>query len=140
MKRSAEKAPAKRAGDYNVGYGKPPEASRFKKGAASPNPSGRPKRPKTFAECVHEELSRQFSTKESGRKRMRPVRQLLVRRLINDAMAGDNKAAKMLLDMDPHVQAADDAEEVITFTLLLEEDDPGPHWQRRVNGKVVDEG
>ena len=32
--------------DQNVGYGKPPKASQWKKGGPSPNPAGRPKKAK----------------------------------------------------------------------------------------------
>lgn len=128
-----------RQANYDVGYGKPPTHTRWSKGMSG-NPSGKRKRPPTFEECVHEELSRLFPAKEGRRTRLRDVRRLLIRRLINDAMAGDNKAAKLLMDMDPYVLPTDDEEDIIEFTLILEDDDPGPHWQRIRNGRVIDQG
>jgi hypothetical protein len=36
------------ASEYKVGPGKPPIANRWKKGCKSPNPPGRPRRPKSI--------------------------------------------------------------------------------------------
>jgi hypothetical protein len=56
------------ASDYEVGHGKPPKSTQFKKGQSG-NPKGRPKGSKNFATVYHK-VGREFVTvKENGRTR-----------------------------------------------------------------------
>ena len=53
--------------DYEVGYGRPPIHTRFKKGVC-PNPKGRGKRdPTQIAKTIHNVLSEEMEYREGGR-------------------------------------------------------------------------
>ena len=92
--------------DYEVGYGKPPRHSRFKKGEASANPRGRPR--KDMAVLLFEGLNKKVVVTENGRRRRITLREAITRQLINQSASADLRATKMLLDMikDAEKQAA----------------------------------
>jgi hypothetical protein len=80
---------------YKVGYGQPPENTRFQP-RQSGNPSGRPKR-KTFAEILREEFDQtQIVTTESGRKSM-TGEEVVARNLARSAMNANLDVIKLLL-------------------------------------------
>ena len=92
--------------DYEVGYGKPPRHSRFKKGESSANPRGRPR--KNLAASLVEGLNKKVVVTENGRRRRITLREAITRQLINQSASADLRATKMLLDMikDAEKQAA----------------------------------
>jgi hypothetical protein len=53
-------------GDYEVGYGKPPERTRFKKGKSG-NPKGRSKGAKNLKTDLIEELQENITVREGDR-------------------------------------------------------------------------
>jgi hypothetical protein len=56
------------AGDYKVGYGKPPRDTRFKKGQSG-NPRGRPKGRKNMKTAVEAAFNRKVSVRANGKMR-----------------------------------------------------------------------
>jgi hypothetical protein len=87
--------------DYEVGYGKPPVATRFKKGQSG-NPSGKPKKialefdpGKVLQSIDNEEIVVQFDGK---RKRMRKL-EIYFQQLFNKAIRGDLTAARFIAKM-----------------------------------------
>jgi hypothetical protein len=92
--------------DYEVGYGKPPRHSRFKKGQPTANPRGRPR--KDMAALLFEGLNKKVIVTENGRRRRITLREAITRQLINQSASADLRATKMLLDMikDAEKQAA----------------------------------
>ncbi|HEX4184357.1 MAG TPA: DUF5681 domain-containing protein [Stellaceae bacterium] len=83
--------------DYEVGYGKPPRNTRFKKGEASANPRGRPR--KNLAASLVEGLNKKVVVTENGRRRKIAVRDAITAQLINKSATADLRAIKMLLDL-----------------------------------------
>ena len=108
--------------DYEVGYGKPPRHTRFKKGEASANPRGRPR--KNLAASLIEGLNKRVVVTENGRRRKIAVREAITSQLINKSATADLRAIKMLLDLikDAEKQAgAATAPEPPPFTAADEE-------------------
>ena len=92
--------------DDDVGYGKPPTASRFKKGQSG-NPRGRPKgatartparRLKHLTRIVLEEAARPITVHDGGRTRTMPMAQVVIRRLAIAAAEGDARAQRLYLE------------------------------------------
>lgn len=81
---------------YEVGYAKPPRHTRFKAGAPSPNPSGRPRRAPTFLEEFARELDVKVQVQDGGRKRRYTKRQLITKQVVNGAVKGDRTSLKFV--------------------------------------------
>lgn len=83
---------------YDVGYGRPPRQYRFRKGAPSPNPSGRPKkalRSSALAEFRADFLratAQRITIKIDGVARTMPSRRAIVTRLLNGALKGESRS------------------------------------------------
>lgn len=95
--------------DYEVGYGKPPKRTQFKKGRSG-NPKGKPKGRKNFKTEFLEELSEQIAVREGGTRRIISKQRALLKSLIAKAVQGDPKAATLIANM--------------VFRLLHQNDDP----------------
>jgi N-acetylglucosamine kinase-like BadF-type ATPase len=105
---------------YEVGYKKPPLASRFKKGTSG-NPKGRPKRPFDLKRSFVTELKSLVTIVEEGGKTKRISKiEALQKSLWKRAIKGDNTAAKLLLDFAknlPESAFVDEESGVHTFRL-----------------------
>ena len=85
--------------DYEIGYGKPPRRSQFKKGVSA-NPRGRPRRPSTeIGDVVRSFLSAKTEYREKGRIRKTSRLELAIKRHVTAALNGDVGSAAMLLKM-----------------------------------------
>jgi hypothetical protein len=83
-------------GDYEVGYGRPPIPTRFKKGQSG-NRRGRPKGSKNIATYLDEILQERVSVREGGKiKRMSRV-QAMLHNVTLKAMKGDHKALSSII-------------------------------------------
>jgi hypothetical protein len=95
--------------DYEVGYGKPPRKTQFRKGQSG-NPSGRPKGAKTkvtqddIENLILSEAYRTMEVTENGRPQRLNMVQAALRSLAVNAARGDFKAQKMFLT---HVQTVE---------------------------------
>jgi Family of unknown function (DUF5681) len=76
---------------YEVGYGKPPQHSRFKKGQSG-NPAGGKKGPRSFDDFVDRVISEKMRVTKDGRKRKMPKMEAIANTVVNKALAGDMKA------------------------------------------------
>ena len=85
-------------GDYQVGYGKPPRHSQFKRGQSG-NPRGRPAGSKNFATLVSEALNEPVIVTEDGGRRKITKREAIVKQLVNRSAKADWRAIKILLDI-----------------------------------------
>lgn len=81
-----------------VGYGRPPVASRFRKGVSG-NPSGRKKGVRPLKSDLAEELSALVQVTENGRVRRYTKQRLIVKTLIAKAAKGDNPSIAKLIDV-----------------------------------------
>jgi hypothetical protein len=76
--------------DYEVGYGKPPRQTRFKKGQSG-NPKGRPKGSKNMGTLLGEVLAQKVTVMENGQNRRIPYKEAFVRRLAAKGIEGSTR-------------------------------------------------
>ena len=83
---------------YEIGYGKPPEHRRFKKGQSG-NPNGRPKGTKNLKTDLAEELAEKILVTEAGHQQPRSKQRAMIKRLIAEAISGNVNALNALLKL-----------------------------------------
>jgi hypothetical protein len=83
---------------YAVGYGKPPKKHQFKPGESG-NQAGRPQLPKPadldamdLYTTMSVALNKKVSVVEGGRRRRVSIREVMVSKLLQDALKGDRHA------------------------------------------------
>src|SRR5260370_32722440 len=81
-----------------VGYRKPPEATRFKPGKSG-NPKGRPKGSANLATDLSAELGEQITVREGGRRRRISKQRALFKSLMQKALKGDVRATTAVLGL-----------------------------------------
>lgn len=110
--------------DYEVGYGKPPKRSRFQKGVC-PNPRGRG-RPHDLQleEILNNVLNSKVEFRYHGKLAKAPRIELIVRKLVTEALKGNLNSAALLLTMRAHAAKYGDA---------------GPQVMRIINGLCLPE-
>jgi Family of unknown function (DUF5681) len=94
-----KKASRKSASGYHVGKGRPPVATRWKPGQSG-NPRGRPRGSKNLGTMLTEELNEKVKIQRNGGTQSVTKRQVIVKRLVNNAVNGDWKATNLVLDHD----------------------------------------
>ena len=78
--------------------GHPPGHTRFKPGQSG-NPSGRPKGSTNLQIILERELRKFVSITENGRTRRMTKQEVMVRRLVHDAIKGEYRAVDLLLKL-----------------------------------------
>lgn len=95
------------AGDYDVGYAKPPVETRFKKGTSG-NPRGRPKGAKNKLPALHEErlkeivlqeAYRNITVQDAGRNVTIPMAQAIIRAMAVNAAKGQHRAQRLFSEL-----------------------------------------
>jgi Family of unknown function (DUF5681) len=82
--------------DYDVGYGRPPEHSKWKKGQCG-NPNRRRKRePKPVATLIDEFFAREIDFVENGISHRRSAFEIILLQLYNKATTGNSRALNVL--------------------------------------------
>ena len=84
--------------DYEVGYGKPPRNTQFKKGQSG-NPRGRPPGSKNLATLVSVALNEPVIVVENGGRRKITKREAIIKQLVNRSTKADWRVIKILLDI-----------------------------------------
>lgn len=92
---AAERQDCRPRPDYAIGYGKPPEHTRFQKGRSG-NPRGRPRGSKNLSTLVTEALDKKVNITEEGRRRKVSKREIIVTQLVNKSAHADLKATQIL--------------------------------------------
>jgi hypothetical protein len=94
--------------DYDVGYGKPPSATRFQKGNSG-NPTGRRRGSKNLSTILDEELEQRVVIRENGKQKTITKRRASMKQLANKAASGDHRALQILInylrDIEQHAEA-----------------------------------
>jgi hypothetical protein len=93
---------------YEVGYGKPPEQTHFKKGQSG-NPKGRPRGAKNITTLFTQALKERVIVTENGRRRSISKQEALVKHLVNKALSGDRRLLQLLLDEVHEIEARAEA-------------------------------
>jgi hypothetical protein len=84
--------------DYQVGYGKPPRHTRFKRGQSG-NPRGRPRESKNLPTLPTEALNERVIVAEDDGRRKITKREAIITQLVNRSAKADLRAIKILLDI-----------------------------------------
>jgi hypothetical protein len=95
-------------GDYRVGYWRPPLETRFQKGKSG-NPSGRPKGSRSVGAVIAAALLERVSVNENGRRRSITKLEAACKQLANKAAGGDQRAAKLIIELLHQSEVRDDA-------------------------------
>ena len=81
--------------DYKVGYGRPPERTRFKPGKSG-NPKGRPKGRKALSTVLEEELEKHISITENGVTKRVKKGVAIIKQLVSGGLKGQLPATKLI--------------------------------------------
>ena len=92
------------AGDYDVGYAKPPKAHQFKPGLSG-NPRGRPQGAKGEDTIFRAVVNTKVPMSLRGRVRQVPLLEAVWMRIADDALKGNAKAATLLINRSRSLDA-----------------------------------
>jgi hypothetical protein len=118
--------------DYEVGYGKPPVHTRFRKGQSG-NPSGKPKKVLSEDEILLRDLSSKVPVTEGGKQRHMSKLEVVLKQQVKLAMKGDPKAVRIIIDayrraMQNQARINDDqSEQPMIVTLRFPEEELRRH-------------
>jgi hypothetical protein len=86
---------------YDVGYGKPPMDTRFKKGQPSPNPNGRPPKEVSVLKALEEGLGEALVVSNAdGKKTKMQANEVIAKKMINQAVSGSIETQKMIVGLE----------------------------------------
>src|SRR6266481_5901173 len=100
---------------YEVGYGKPPQYTRFRKGQSG-NPKGRPKGLQSFARLARQAFNEKIAIKENGERRTITKLQAALKQLANKAASGDAAAIREVLRLQAAIAEIIPAEDQHDYT------------------------
>lgn len=108
--------------DREVGYGRPPKATRFAPGKSG-NPRGRPKGSRSVGAILNGIMSQKVTVSEGGRTRRVSRLEVMLLRLANDAARGDARVTKLLLELNDRygqpIDGGDPSEELSSDDLKI---------------------
>ena len=103
---------------YEVGFGKPPKPSQFRKGVSG-NPKGRPKGRRNLATVLELALQEKVVINENGVRRTVTKLEAAAKQLVNKAASGDLVAMRQLAAL---AGSAEDQQVTPPITQLAEDD------------------
>jgi Family of unknown function (DUF5681) len=83
------------SGEYDVGFGKPPKHTRFRKGTSG-NPKGKPKGTRNLATILARTLREKVVINENGVRKTITKLEAALKQLVNKAASGDLAAMRQL--------------------------------------------
>jgi hypothetical protein len=87
---------SRKKNNYQVGYAKPPQKTRFEKGKSG-NPAGRLKGSKNISKLLLQALSEPVTVNENGERRRITKGEAVIKQLVNRGAAGDARSIQLLL-------------------------------------------
>jgi hypothetical protein len=84
--------------NYEIGWGKPPQHTRFKKGRSA-NPKGRPSKTRNLKTDLINELGGHIRVREGDREILISKQEAFLKSLIARALKGDARAPALLINM-----------------------------------------
>ena len=97
--------------EYEIGHGKPPKATQFKKGQSG-NPQGRPKGAKNLTTDLKEELEEKIHITEGGQPLEITKQRAMLKALLAKALKGDSRAAATLITLKLGLEQSEGAHSV----------------------------
>lgn len=88
----------KTGGEYDVGFGKPPKHSQFKKGQSG-NPNRKSKSPKSPNQLFKDEGEKTIKIIENGKEQILSKYEVIVKSIFAKACKGDLAAIKFILSL-----------------------------------------
>jgi hypothetical protein len=92
-----DEQPTSKSRTYQVGFAKPPIATRFRKGQSG-NPAGRPRGSKNISTILEQELEQRVVIRENGKQKSVTKRRASMKQFVNKAIAGDPRALQLLIN------------------------------------------
>jgi hypothetical protein len=118
--------------ESEVGRGKPPKHTRFKKGTSG-NPRGRPKRQANeLGKIINDVANAPVEYRDGSRLKKATRHELNLKSLVKQALGSDVKAAETLLTLRRHAQQGDTGIEKIELTNWLS-DYPGQTAEQKTD-------
>ncbi len=109
------------AKSYDVGYGKPPIATRFQPGQSG-NSNGRPRKNASTSAVLEHALRRKVRIVENGLEQRLENIEVLFRSLVNRAIKRDNRATMLLMQLIERWQVAPPKETVTEIRRVIVEE------------------
>jgi hypothetical protein len=104
MSKSSDQPEAISGVPNEVGYGKPPEATRFRKGVSG-NPRGRPRGSLNVAMVFTKTLRERVVINEHGQRKTVTKLEAALKQLVNKAASGDLRALRQLVELARDAEA-----------------------------------
>lgn len=105
-RRTTERS-SSRPDDQQVGYGKPPKGSQFKKGQSG-NPKGRVPGARSFRADLDAELRAEVQVTENGKAVLLTKQRLMVKALMAKAIKGEPRAISLTVELLSRMFGLDD--------------------------------
>ena len=109
---------------YDVGFGKPPKHSQFRKGRSG-NPKGRPKGSKSISALIRKILEDKVIVKGPGGTRSITKLEAALMQLVNKAASGDIKALREIVRLREKMEEQEPYLNAPTFVVNFVDPDPG---------------
>ena len=85
-----------RSSDYQLGYGRPPQHTRFRKGRSG-NPKGRPKGSRSLANIWSSVWNERLTVNENGQRHRITKQEAAIKQFANKAASGDKRLIEAMI-------------------------------------------